>query len=317
MVISAAITANLFNGLLTRVWTVWVFVAVFIGIVLVWLYTVRPPSCFSSSFALNDGFLGYLFAHLSRMVFDSRLRQRPLSVPIPYLLVWHLDHGHTCAGSEVPLPSVDLRLPPERPGHLELELQDEAEHGHHPRSHPGRRTGGGRRQQPHTGTYDAAQREVRRSPGAHVDAGQPHRHVHRPAFAVARIQLRAGGRRCRHAPHAEQSVGRCAYRYAPQRAQARDQHATLDDAPSAPSEAAPWGSSIMIWRNDFCCLCKPFSRRPSCFLSFLDALFLFLLIHTGWTQAHHAHDIYDLCTSLPRCNFLTPSILRSVLFFAL
>ena len=43
MVIAAATTANLFNGLLTRVWTVWVFAAVFIGIVLIWVYTVRPP----------------------------------------------------------------------------------------------------------------------------------------------------------------------------------------------------------------------------------------------------------------------------------
>jgi hypothetical protein len=44
MVIAAATTANLFNGLLTKVWTVWVFAAVFVGIVLVWIYTVRPPS---------------------------------------------------------------------------------------------------------------------------------------------------------------------------------------------------------------------------------------------------------------------------------
>ena len=42
MVISAATAANLFNGLNTRVWTGWVFFAVFIGIILVWVYTVRP-----------------------------------------------------------------------------------------------------------------------------------------------------------------------------------------------------------------------------------------------------------------------------------
>jgi len=53
MVIAAATTANLFNGLLTKVWTVWVFVAVFIGIVLVWVYTVRRPSFFSSSSRYN------------------------------------------------------------------------------------------------------------------------------------------------------------------------------------------------------------------------------------------------------------------------
>jgi len=194
-------------------------------------------------------FLGCLFAHLPRVVCDSRLRQRLFPVPITYLLVWHLDHGHTLAGSEVPLPGVDVRLPPERLGHLEVELQVEAEHGHHSRNHPVQRTGGGR-QQPHAGTDDA---EVHRSLEASVDAG---RHVHRIAFAVARIQLRAGGRRRGHAPHAEQSVGRFArHRVARRRAQGpRDQPATLDP-PSTPSEAAPRGSTtIMIsfrggWRK--------------------------------------------------------------------
>jgi len=41
MVISAAVVANLFNGLNTRVWTGWVFFAVFIGIILIFAYTVR------------------------------------------------------------------------------------------------------------------------------------------------------------------------------------------------------------------------------------------------------------------------------------
>lgn len=40
MVIAAVFTANLCNGLNTNVWTAWVFFAVFLGIVLVWIYTV-------------------------------------------------------------------------------------------------------------------------------------------------------------------------------------------------------------------------------------------------------------------------------------
>ena len=44
MVIAAAIAANLFNGLNMRIWNGWVFFAVFIGIVLVLAYTVRPYS---------------------------------------------------------------------------------------------------------------------------------------------------------------------------------------------------------------------------------------------------------------------------------
>lgn len=305
MVVAAATTANLFNGLLTKFWTVWVFVAVFIGIVLIWIYTVRVPLRLSprlcAAIDLTDGFLGPLFAHLPRVVFDTRLRQRLLPVPVRALLFRHLDHGHTRAGSEVPLPGVDLRLPPERLGHLELELQGEAQHGHHPRSRPVRRTGGGRRRARRAGTDDAAQHEVGRSLGASVDAGQPHRHVDRLAFAVARIQLRAGGRRRGHVPHAEQPFGRRPHRFAHQRererAQApRDQAATYD-APSAPSEAATWGSTIIIM-NDFFRGVQVgfffffihflryihFHSRPPPPLSFL--------LHTGWTQAHHALIIY-------------------------
>lgn len=32
--------ANMYNGLNTNVWTGWVFFAVFLGIVLIWLFTV-------------------------------------------------------------------------------------------------------------------------------------------------------------------------------------------------------------------------------------------------------------------------------------
>jgi hypothetical protein len=41
MAISAVMVASLFNGMNTNVWTGWVFFAVFLGIVLVWIYTVR------------------------------------------------------------------------------------------------------------------------------------------------------------------------------------------------------------------------------------------------------------------------------------
>jgi len=41
MVFSAALTANFFNGLNTNTWTGWVFFAVFIGDVLIYVYTVR------------------------------------------------------------------------------------------------------------------------------------------------------------------------------------------------------------------------------------------------------------------------------------
>jgi phospholipid-translocating ATPase len=41
MAFSAAFTANFFNGLNTNTWTGWVFFAVLLGDVLIWVYTVR------------------------------------------------------------------------------------------------------------------------------------------------------------------------------------------------------------------------------------------------------------------------------------
>lgn len=53
MVIAAVLTANLCNGLNTNVWTAWVFFAVFLGIVLVWIFTVIY-SLYKHTFILNS-----------------------------------------------------------------------------------------------------------------------------------------------------------------------------------------------------------------------------------------------------------------------
>jgi phospholipid-translocating ATPase len=61
MVFSAVFTANFFNGLNTSAWTAWVFFAVFIGDVLVWVYTAVynaiPPSSFVTFVWGNNNFL--------------------------------------------------------------------------------------------------------------------------------------------------------------------------------------------------------------------------------------------------------------------
>ncbi|KAK7038221.1 phospholipid-transporting ATPase [Favolaschia claudopus] len=61
MAISAVITANLFNGLNTNVWTGWVFFAVFLGIVLVWgytaIYSIISPGWMVTPVFGNDHFL--------------------------------------------------------------------------------------------------------------------------------------------------------------------------------------------------------------------------------------------------------------------
>ncbi len=51
MVFSAVFVANLYNGLNTNVWTGWVFFAVALGIVLLFLFTVRCSVHLHQSFA--------------------------------------------------------------------------------------------------------------------------------------------------------------------------------------------------------------------------------------------------------------------------
>jgi len=59
--ISAVMTANFYNGLNTNVWTGWVFFAVFIGTVLLWIYTaiysVISPGWFVTQVYGNDYYL--------------------------------------------------------------------------------------------------------------------------------------------------------------------------------------------------------------------------------------------------------------------
>ncbi|KAH9043367.1 phospholipid-translocating P-type ATPase [Lactarius pseudohatsudake] len=61
MAISAAMTANLFNGLNTRVWTAWMFFSVSVGIVLIWAYTaiysLISPGWFATPVYGNDHYL--------------------------------------------------------------------------------------------------------------------------------------------------------------------------------------------------------------------------------------------------------------------
>ncbi|KAJ7264906.1 phospholipid-translocating ATPase [Mycena haematopus] len=61
MAVAAVLTANLYNGLNTNVWTGWVFFAVFLGIVLVWVYTALyslvSPGWFYTPVFGNDHYL--------------------------------------------------------------------------------------------------------------------------------------------------------------------------------------------------------------------------------------------------------------------
>lgn len=59
MVFSAVFVANFYNGLNTSVWTGWVFFAIALGIVLLWLFTVRVFSCCCTHFLTHSNQVVY------------------------------------------------------------------------------------------------------------------------------------------------------------------------------------------------------------------------------------------------------------------
>jgi hypothetical protein len=66
MAIATVLTTNLYNGLNTHVWTGWVFFAIFLGVVLVWIYTVRHR--FMHVFLTHAHvFAGYIFYYIPRL----------------------------------------------------------------------------------------------------------------------------------------------------------------------------------------------------------------------------------------------------------
>lgn len=52
MVISSVMVVNAFHGLCTAAWTGWVWFAVWIGVVLIWIYTAVYSAIKPSSFAV-------------------------------------------------------------------------------------------------------------------------------------------------------------------------------------------------------------------------------------------------------------------------
>jgi len=74
MAIAAVMVASLFNGMNTNVWTGWVFFAVFLGIVLVWVYTVSQHFVHTCMQDMLNCILGGLFYNFSRLVRHWRLR---------------------------------------------------------------------------------------------------------------------------------------------------------------------------------------------------------------------------------------------------
>ena len=87
----SVMVSNIFTGFSATVWTAWLFFAVFIGIIIVWVYTVRPlPSLPLPLSTLTNSLLllkGNVPHRLTKLLRNPPLRERPLPLPIRVILV--------------------------------------------------------------------------------------------------------------------------------------------------------------------------------------------------------------------------------------
>lgn len=123
MVFSAVFTANLYNGLNTSAWTGWVFFAVFIGSLLVWVYTVSFYVT-SAKRLLTTMLSGHLQYHSSWMVCHHSLRQQHLPVRISLFLVVFTHHGLPCSPPAISLQGVHVCLQSKRHRYSAICVQD-------------------------------------------------------------------------------------------------------------------------------------------------------------------------------------------------
>jgi hypothetical protein len=108
MVFSAVMTANLFNGLNTSFWSGWVFFAVFIGIVLVWVYTVSESTDNRTASLHSGRYLGCLRHYLTWMVRHPSVRKQHFPLPFCHFLVLSSLNHRTRSRSSLPCKSLEI-----------------------------------------------------------------------------------------------------------------------------------------------------------------------------------------------------------------
>ena len=104
MAIAAVLVTNIFTGFTATAWTWWIFFAVFIGIVVQWVFTVR----YNKPLIHNDCLAymidtGHLFPYIPWLCSDNTLWQRPLCFPIGLFLALYSYHCVAFAGASLPL----------------------------------------------------------------------------------------------------------------------------------------------------------------------------------------------------------------------
>lgn len=104
MAIAAVLVTNIFTGFTATAWTWWIFFAVFIGIVVQWVFTVgyNKPLIHNDCLAYMID-TGHLFPYIPWLCSDNTLWQRPLCFPISLFLALYSYHRVAFAGTSLPL----------------------------------------------------------------------------------------------------------------------------------------------------------------------------------------------------------------------
>jgi hypothetical protein len=217
MVFAAVFTANFFNGLNTSAWTGWVFFAIFIGDVLVWIYTVNHDVHNNlPSFFLSSCYTGCLQYHFSWVVRYPDMGQQHLLVRISILLAISPADNPSRSATPIPLQVVQICVLPGRCRHSAIHLQERSVQ----RSYSGSsRPWTWNPQCPETtstGLYGISDANtngeccvVASAPDG-LSLSKQNRYVNRNPLSPSWIRFLNGGKWSRYAPHAKSSLRKAA-----------------------------------------------------------------------------------------------------------
>lgn len=111
MAIAGVMIANIFTGFSATAWTAWLFFATFIGIIIVWIFTVRDVliSLFIEP-SSDSHFIDHLFPHFARIRRHITLRKLLPALHVSVLLALPAPHVLPCTRTALCRKSLEARV---------------------------------------------------------------------------------------------------------------------------------------------------------------------------------------------------------------
>jgi len=106
MAISAVMVANMFAGLSTTAWSGWIFFAVFIGIIIIWVFTVNGVVKLSVHFVSPKS-----IGNRQQLINVYYVWEQPFALPFGLFLALPASNIHTCHDTTLSIQGMAIRLP--------------------------------------------------------------------------------------------------------------------------------------------------------------------------------------------------------------